>query len=184
MRVGLGKGGRRKILCVCVCVLFKAISNDQGKEREMNLVCTLHRTCTHSLTAYFLNDLNVARLLSFKNVITHCFSFISSGDDQIKLAGGPGKFVTDVSVKHDGDNIWSGPATFKANCDMQVDNWPFDEQNCTLAFGSFTYGENLLRIKTFKDKSRLTSKKQFPRSPCPKLSTSLLWPQTLFMNGC
>ncbi|XP_015749407.1 PREDICTED: neuronal acetylcholine receptor subunit alpha-7-like [Acropora digitifera] len=82
----------------------------------------------------------------------------NNGDDQIKLAGGPGKFVTDVAVKHDGLNTWSGPATFKANCDMQVDMWPFDEQNCSLAFGSFTYGENLLRIKTFKAKNQLTNR--------------------------
>lgn len=85
-------------------------------------------------------------------------ALFNNGDDQINLAGGPGKFVTDVSVKHDGECSWSSPATFKVNCEMQVDDWPFDEQNCTIAFGSYTYGENLLRIKSFKDKSQFTNR--------------------------
>ena len=85
--------------------------------------------------------------------------FIFSGDDEINLAGGRSKFVTDVAVNYKGKCVWSGPATFKVNCEMSVGKWPFDEQVCRLAFGSYTYGENLLRIKLFKDKSQLTSKK-------------------------
>jgi len=88
------------------------------------------------------------------------FLLFASGDDQINLAGGPSKFVTDVSVDEKGRCIWSGPATFKVNCEMEVDKWPFDEQTCRLAFGSYTYGLNLLKIKLFKDKSQLTSKEK------------------------
>lgn len=147
---GEGGGEWRKILCVC----FVQSDLQWGRLRQ-----------SEKWVLFVLNtelewpSRSTALLLSIKNVIIHCFAFIYSGDDQIKLAGGPGKFVTDVAVKHDGLNTWSGPATFKANCDMQVDKWPFDEQNCSLAFGSFTYGENLLRIKTFKAKNQLTSKK-------------------------
>lgn len=66
--------------------------------------------------------------------------------------------MTDVAVNHEGRCVWSGPATFKVNCEMAVDKWPFDEQSCRMAFGSYTYGKNLLRIKSFKDKSQFTSK--------------------------
>ena len=135
----------------CVCVFCSKWSPMMKAKTEMSLICTN--------TELQWPSRSTALLLSIKNVITYCFAFIYSGDDQIKLAGGPGKFVTDVAVKYDGLNTWSGPATFKANCDMQVDKWPFDEQNCSLAFVSFTYGENLLRIKTFKAKNQLTSKK-------------------------
>ena len=86
------------------------------------------------------------------------FLSIFSGDDEINLAGGPTKFVTDIAVDHKGKCVWSGPATFKVNCRMQIHEWPFDEQECELAFGSFTYGKNLLRIKLFKDKSNFASK--------------------------
>lgn len=83
---------------------------------------------------------------------------VCSGDDKINLAGGPTKFVTDVSVNDKGKCVWSGPATFKVNCEMKVDQWPFDEQTCELAFGSFSYGKNLLRLKLFKSERRFTSK--------------------------
>lgn len=89
--------------------------------------------------------------------LPHCL-FLYSGDDNINLAGGPSKFVTDVVVSDKGMCRWGGPATFKVNCKMKVDQWPFDEQHCNLAFGSYTFGKNLLRLKLFKDKSKLTSK--------------------------
>jgi len=41
---------------------------------------------------------------------------------------------------------------------MEIHEWPFDNQTCELAFGSYTYGKNLLKVKLFKDKSNLASK--------------------------
>lgn len=92
--------------------------------------------------------------------------FFSSGDDSINLAGGISKFVTDISVSFSGICIWSGPATFKTTCQMEVDEWPFDQQTCELSFGSYTYGESLLRIRLFADRSDFASK---------ELSLLLLW---------
>lgn len=85
-------------------------------------------------------------------------ALFNNGDDEINLAGGPSKFVTDVAVNHEGKCTWSGPATFKVNCEMKVDQWPFDEQDCKLSFGSYTYGLNLLTIKLFKDISKFTNR--------------------------
>lgn len=84
--------------------------------------------------------------------------FVFSGDDDINLAGGPSKFVTDVAVDHTGKCSWGGPATFKVSCRMKIDLWPFDQQECQLAFGSFSYGENLLKLNLFKDQSNFASK--------------------------
>ncbi len=68
--------------------------------------------------------------------------------------------MTDVAVNHKGNCVWSGPATFKVNCRMEIKDWPFDEQKCELAFGSYTYGKNLLKIKLFRDrKGNFASKK-------------------------
>ena len=82
----------------------------------------------------------------------------SSGDDKINLAGGLNKFVTDVSVRSNGECRWSGPATFKVNCEMKINRWPFDQQLCQLSFGSFTYGERFLKIKLFRARGQITSK--------------------------
>lgn len=103
----------------------------------------------------------------FLSVLTGSFGLtifvlcISSGDDEINLAGGPSKFVTDVAVNNEGKCLWSGPATFKVNCHMNVGKWPFDEQSCEMAFGSYSYGLNLLRIKLFKDTSAFTSEERY-----------------------
>lgn len=104
---------------------------------------------------------------NFLSVLTGSFGLtifvlcISSGDDEINLAGGPSKFVTDVAVNNEGRCLWSGPATFKVNCHMNVGNWPFDAQSCEMAFGSYSYGKNLLKIKLFKDNSAFTSKERY-----------------------
>lgn len=74
------------------------------------------------------------------------------------MAGGLSKFVTDVAVDSEGKCVWSGPATFKVNCKMEIHEWPFDNQTCELAFGSYSYGKNLLKVILFKDKSNLASK--------------------------
>ena len=66
--------------------------------------------------------------------------------------------MTDVSVRSNGACRWSGPATFKVNCDMKINQWPFDQQLCQLSFGSFTYGERFLKIKLFRAEKQITSK--------------------------
>lgn len=91
--------------------------------------------------------------------------FTSSGDDEINLAGGLSKFVTDIAVDHKGRCVWSGPATFKVNCKMEISEWPFDEQICELAFGSYTYGKNLLIIRLFRDKRGDFASKESPFVP-------------------
>ena len=56
-------------------------------------------------------------------------------------------------------SVWSGPATFKANCKLEIGNWPFDNQTCEMGFGSYTYEVGRMDIKLFKDRSgEFTSK--------------------------
>lgn len=78
-------------------------------------------------------------------------SLFNNGDEGVTLAGGRAKFVTEVSVDSNGNCVWSGPATFKANCELKINEWPFDSQSCELGFGSFTYGINRMNIKLFQD---------------------------------
>lgn len=78
-------------------------------------------------------------------------SLFNNGDEGVTLAGGRTKFVTEVSVDHEGNCVWSGPATFKANCDLVINEWPLDSQSCQLGFGSFSYGIDKMKIKLFKD---------------------------------
>ncbi|XP_063305517.1 neuronal acetylcholine receptor subunit alpha-3-like isoform X2 [Pelobates fuscus] len=42
-------------------------------------------------------------------------------------------------LKYSGDVIWIPPAIFKSSCRIDVTFFPFDYQNCTMKFGSWTY---------------------------------------------
>ncbi|XP_060057009.1 neuronal acetylcholine receptor subunit alpha-6-like [Erinaceus europaeus] len=46
---------------------------------------------------------------------------------------------TKALVKYDGMITWTPPAIFKSSCPMDITFFPFDHQNCSLKFGSWTY---------------------------------------------
>lgn len=51
---------------------------------------------------------------------------------------------THCIVSSDGYVQWVPPAQFFVFCDINLRKWPYDEQTCTLQFGSWTYsGEHI-----------------------------------------
>ncbi|KAM9795706.1 neuronal acetylcholine receptor subunit alpha-3-like [Neosynchiropus ocellatus] len=46
---------------------------------------------------------------------------------------------TKALLKFDGTIIWIPPAIFKSSCPMDITYFPFDYQNCSMKFGSWTY---------------------------------------------
>jgi nicotinic acetylcholine receptor, invertebrate len=47
--------------------------------------------------------------------------------------------MTKATLHHDGKVIWEPPAIYKSSCTINVEFFPFDEQHCTMKFGSWTY---------------------------------------------
>uniref|UniRef100_A0A1I8IYK0 alpha-1,2-Mannosidase n=2 Tax=Macrostomum lignano TaxID=282301 RepID=A0A1I8IYK0_9PLAT len=47
--------------------------------------------------------------------------------------------MTKATVFSDGTVRWVPPAVYKSSCQINVEFFPFDEQNCTMKFGSWTY---------------------------------------------
>ena len=45
---------------------------------------------------------------------------------------------TNLIVKSTGEVLWVPPGHFKAYCKISLRMWPFDTQECTLKFGSWT----------------------------------------------
>ncbi|MCI4383668.1 hypothetical protein PGIGA_G00029280 [Pangasianodon gigas] len=47
--------------------------------------------------------------------------------------------LTKAQVFHDGRVKWKPPAIYKSSCSIDVTFFPFDQQNCKMKFGSWTY---------------------------------------------
>lgn len=66
------------------------------------------------------------------NCTTVYVSFSADGNFEVTL-------MTKANLKYDGEIVWVPPAIYKSSCEMNVLYFPFDEQNCLLKFGSWTY---------------------------------------------
>ena len=55
------------------------------------------------------------------------------------MGGGRTTYTTNVELRYDGKNTWLNPAMFKSICSVDVTNFPFDDQECRLKFGSWAF---------------------------------------------
>ncbi|XP_053310972.1 neuronal acetylcholine receptor subunit alpha-9 [Spea bombifrons] len=53
---------------------------------------------------------------------------------------------TNVVLRYDGKITWDSPAITKSSCVVDVSYFPFDDQQCNLTFGSWTYNGNQVDI--------------------------------------
>ncbi|VDO76836.1 unnamed protein product [Heligmosomoides polygyrus] len=56
-------------------------------------------------------------------------------------------FMCNVVINYHGDMLWVPPAIYKSSCIIDVEFFPFDEQVCTLVFGSWTYNESEIKLE-------------------------------------
>ncbi|KAI1715373.1 neurotransmitter-gated ion-channel ligand binding domain-containing protein [Ditylenchus destructor] len=54
---------------------------------------------------------------------------------------------TKATLHYTGKVTWEPPAIFKSLCQIDILWFPFDEQQCLLKFGSWTYPDNLLKLE-------------------------------------
>ena len=47
-------------------------------------------------------------------------------------------FKTKISIYNDGTNYWLSPIDFESSCNFHVQNFPFDEQLCSITFGPWS----------------------------------------------
>ena len=69
----------------------------------------------------------------------HCIpnfvlSLFSSADEAFD-----GTYPTNVVVTHEGKCTYIPPGIFKSTCKIDITWFPFDDQDCEMKFGSWTY---------------------------------------------
>ncbi|VDD88391.1 unnamed protein product [Enterobius vermicularis] len=55
-------------------------------------------------------------------------------------------FKPNVVIEYTGQMLWVPPAIYKSSCIIDVEFFPFDEQQCHMNFGSWTYNENEIKL--------------------------------------
>ena len=62
-----------------------------------------------------------------------------SVDQEDRFAGGRHTYKINVAMKSNGDCKWLNPAVFKSICKVDVTYFPFDDQECFMKFGSWSF---------------------------------------------
>uniref|UniRef100_A0A3B3SPY0 Cholinergic receptor nicotinic beta 3 subunit a n=1 Tax=Paramormyrops kingsleyae TaxID=1676925 RepID=A0A3B3SPY0_9TELE len=62
-----------------------------------------------------------------------------------------GSLMTKAIVKFNGTVTWTPPASYKSSCTMDVTFFPFDQQNCSMKFGSWTYDGHMVDLVLVDD---------------------------------
>lgn len=60
-------------------------------------------------------------------------------------------------LSYTGEVNYLPPGMFKSTCPIKIDDFPFDEQNCSLKFGSWTHDEATINLKNKSDRAQLDS---------------------------
>ena len=77
-------------------------------------------------------------------------------------------FKTQVILNSDGTTSWNSPATFSTSCELDVSDFPYDKQLCTLKFGPWNSDITLLNMTA--DTMALTTDKYISSSEWELLS--------------
>ncbi|CAJ0949166.1 unnamed protein product, partial [Mesorhabditis belari] len=64
-------------------------------------------------------------------------------------------FLSNVVIEHTGEILWVPPAVFFSSCTIDVEYFPFDEQVCTMVFGSWTFGKDEVQIDYLMGKKQV-----------------------------
>jgi hypothetical protein len=88
-------------------------------------------------------------------------SFMSMNIDNIwtpdiellNAASKPTIYILDeaLNLYNSGSIFWSKPGIFKFSCSLDLHEFPFDIQKCTMKFGSWTYNTNMMTILPYED---------------------------------
>ncbi len=60
--------------------------------------------------------------------------------------------MTKAMLHYSGKVVWNPPAIYKSSCEIDVEFFPFDIQNCSMKFGSWTYDGYMVDLRHINQK--------------------------------
>jgi hypothetical protein len=60
-----------------------------------------------------------------------------------------------VTVSDNGTVKWRPPCIFKSTCQIDIEKFPYDIQNCSMKFGSWTYGGDAIDVQFYDNIDRM-----------------------------
>uniref|UniRef100_A0A2K5CH45 Acetylcholine receptor subunit alpha n=1 Tax=Aotus nancymaae TaxID=37293 RepID=A0A2K5CH45_AOTNA len=88
---------------------------------------------------------------------------------------------TKVLLDYTGHITWTPPAIFKSYCEIIVTHFPFDEQNCSMKLGTWTYDGSVVAINPESDQPDLSN---FMESGEWVIKESRGWKHWVFYSCC
>ena len=99
--------------------------------------------------------------LSYRSTVLYLFSlklpfflflyFRDSIDEEDRMGGGRTTYTNNVALRYDGRCTWLNPAMFRSICSVDVTNFPFDDQECELKFGSWAFDRSKIDMTNNND---------------------------------
>lgn len=77
---------------------------------------------------------------NFNLPIYFCVS-VSSADGNFDV-----QYITNAIVNYAGKVTWFPPAIYKSACKINIEHFPFDEQNCKMKFGPWSHDSSKVRF--------------------------------------
>ncbi|WAQ96377.1 ACHA3-like protein, partial [Mya arenaria] len=99
-----------------------------------------------------------------KSLNTSCFlDERVDGSDKVVLADDDSNERRDalITLAYDGNVTWIPQGIYMSTCDVDVRTFPFDKQNCSLKFGSWTYDGSKLNLDFLYDKREMLTTDYF-----------------------
>ena len=63
------------------------------------------------------------------------------------------RYKSNILIYPNGEVLWVPPAIYQSSCTIDVTYFPFDQQTCTMKFGSWTYNGDQVSLALYNDKN-------------------------------
>ncbi|XP_038645297.1 acetylcholine receptor subunit alpha isoform X2 [Scyliorhinus canicula] len=104
----------------------------------------------------FCDKTKILQTTAWIGTISHCTDFMTCLRQYILCCSADGDFaivhMTKVLLDYTGKVIWTPPAIYKSYCEIIVTYFPFDQQNCSIKLGIWTYDGT--RVAIFPENDR------------------------------